>query len=76
MASDVPWRHPQARTSDDDAIIFHGGRGMDGPHLIKHICSRRVLDRAIARLAFLEGLPQNGLSALRSPPSIVEQARH
>lgn len=63
MSSDIPWKHSHRDLTDYDAVIFHGGRGMDEPHLMKYICSRRVLDRAIVRLAFLEQLPQNAFTA-------------
>jgi len=62
-SSDIPWKHPHRELTEFDAVIFHGGRGMDEPHLMKYICSRRILDRAIARLAFLEQLPQNAFTA-------------
>lgn len=65
-STDIPWKHPHISLTDFDAVVFFSTRGMDEPHLLKYICCRRILDRAIARLAFLEQLPKNAFTAKHS----------
>lgn len=62
-ASDVPWKHPRIEPLDYDAVVFFSATRIDEAHLLKYICSRRILDRAVSRLSFLEQLSQNAFAA-------------
>jgi hypothetical protein len=46
---------------------------MNEPHLLKYICNRRILDRAIVRLALLKNLPHHALTAR---PAVFARSGH
>jgi hypothetical protein len=65
-ASDIPWRHDRIEPADYDAVVLFSATSVDEAHLLKYLCSHRVLDQAIKRLALLEQLPQNAFTARHS----------
>lgn len=53
--ADIPWKMTRIDPGDFDAVIFLNSARIDEAHLLRCICSRRVLDAAIERLAASEG---------------------
>ncbi len=68
-ASDVPWKSLRINPADYDAVVFPGSPRIDEAHESKFICSRRILEHAVAKLARIEALPQNAFTARYSLPS-------
>jgi hypothetical protein len=54
-SADIPWKMMQIDPGNFDAVIFLNTPTLDEAHLLRYICSRRVLDCAIERLAASEG---------------------
>jgi hypothetical protein len=54
-SADIPWKMTRIDPVNFDAVIFLNAPTIDEAHLLRYICSCRVLDRAIERLAASEG---------------------
>lgn len=70
-SSDVPWKLTRIDPADYDAMVFLSSQGIDEAHQVRYICSGRILDQAITKLARIEKLPENAFIATYSLPSRV-----
>ncbi|MEN6425534.1 MAG: hypothetical protein ABFE13_09235 [Phycisphaerales bacterium] len=75
-SSDIPWKLTRVEPADYDAVIFPSSPGIDEAHLLRYMCSRRILEHAIAKLARIGTLTQNAFTAMyRAPSNTVEGLR-
>ena len=59
-AGNIPWKLTQIDPADYDGVIFLNAERIDEAHLLRYICSRRILEHAIERLAHIETVALGG----------------
>lgn len=54
QSTDIPWKLTRINPADFDSVIFLHPAQIDEPHYLRFICSRRVIEQAIGKIALLE----------------------
>jgi hypothetical protein len=60
---DIPWKLTRADPADYDGVIFLNAERIDEAHLMRHICSRRILKDAVESLDHIDTAMPNTLAA-------------
>ena len=61
-SADIPWKLTRIDPADFDAVIFLHPVQIYEPHYLRFVCSRRVIEQAINKMVFLQGILSHPLS--------------